>query len=236
MTYNMKRPPMDNVLVRQALAHAVDYNAIRQVVVQGQAVTANTARSPTPQGVATRRSRSTPSTPNVEAAARPGRRQQPDAVDDLLAAGPGHRPVGHPRQGDAAQAGITIDLQGIDRNTYLAKTNAGDYDIYAGYFAIMDDPVTNMALPYLPDGAINYSQVNDPELTARSRRRRARSTRRPRRHSCSRPPARARERERQRHVHAEPLLRAQRLAGFVTKPSELLSIIDPVSLANVTKK
>ena len=28
----------------------------------------------------------------------------------------------------------------------------------------MDDPMTNMALTYLPDGAINYSYVNDPEL------------------------------------------------------------------------
>ena len=33
---------------------------------------------------------------------------------------------------DAAKAGITINLQGMDRNTYLAKTGAGEYDIYAG--------------------------------------------------------------------------------------------------------
>ena len=43
-------------------------------------------------------------------------------------------------------------------------TNAGDYDIYAGNFAIMDDPVTNFRLSYLPGGAINYTHVDDPEL------------------------------------------------------------------------
>lgn len=66
----------------------------------------------------------------------------------------------------AAEAGITIELQGTERNTYLSMTNEGDYDIYAGNFAIMDDPVTNFALSYLPGGAINYTHVDDPELNA----------------------------------------------------------------------
>ena len=64
----------------------------------------------------------------------------------------------------AAEAGITIELQGTERNTYLAMTNEGDYDIYAGNFAIMDDPVTNFTLSYLPGGAINYTYVDDAEL------------------------------------------------------------------------
>src|SRR6218665_2790061 len=64
----------------------------------------------------------------------------------------------------AAQAGIVIELQGTERNPSLAKTNKGDFDIYAGNFAIMDDPVTNMTLSYLPGGAINYTHVNDSKL------------------------------------------------------------------------
>ena len=46
MTYNMKRKPLDTLKVRQALAHAVDYDAIRTVVLQGQAV--STGSSPIP--------------------------------------------------------------------------------------------------------------------------------------------------------------------------------------------
>ena len=44
MVYNMQKPNLDKLEVRQALAHAVDYEAIRNVVLQGQAV--STGSSP----------------------------------------------------------------------------------------------------------------------------------------------------------------------------------------------
>jgi len=44
MTYNMTKPDLAKVEVRQALAHAVDYDAIRKVVLQDQAV--STGSSP----------------------------------------------------------------------------------------------------------------------------------------------------------------------------------------------
>ena len=102
MTYNMTRKPMDNPLVRQALAHAVDYSSIRSVAVQGQAVTAN--NSPITDSL---KQFANPSlkeyvfdTEKSQAAARAGRGQQPLADDDLLAAGPGHRGVGDAGQGE----------------------------------------------------------------------------------------------------------------------------------------
>jgi len=240
MTYNMKRQPMDNVLVRQALAHAVDYNAIRAVAVQGQAVTANNS----------------PITDSLKEFADPSLKEyafDPAKAKTLLEkAGVSNLkltmiyslqdPViaawSSMVKDSAAQAGITIDLKGMDRNTYLAKTSAGDYDIYAGSFAIMDEPVSNMALQYLPDGAINYSQVNDPQLTALITQ--AQGTVQP-------------DQQKQLvqqsagYVHKnmiDNIMYVQNLNvahsskwdGFVTKPSELLSIIDPASLANVHKK
>ena len=212
MTYNMKRAPMDNVLVRQALAHAVDYNAIRQVAVQGQAVTANNS----------------PITDSLKEWANPALKEyafDTEKSKQLLAqAGVSNLTLSmiYSLQDpviaawatlvkeSAAKAGITIDLQGLDRNTYLAKTNDGDYDIYAGSFAIMDEPISNMALQYLPEGAINYSQVNDPALDGGD----------PEGAGHGRPGAaedtgaagrrlRAREHDRQRHVRAEPQRRAQ---------------------------
>ncbi|MFK3979334.1 ABC transporter substrate-binding protein [Micromonospora sp. NPDC050397] len=242
MTYNMKRKPLDNVKVRQALAHTVDYNAIRTVVLQGQAVT--TGSSPIP--------------PVLKEFVDPSLEEykfDPELSKQLLAeAGYG---AGKPLsltmiyslqdavtsqwativKDDAAKAGITINLQGMDRNTYLAKTDAGEYDIYAGNFAIMDDPTTNMALTYLPGGAINYSLVDDPALNALITQAQA-STDRAQQRSLAQQAAKL--------VHAnvyDNVMYMQNLyfahsdkwSGFVVKPSELLSVVDPQSLANVTK-
>jgi peptide/nickel transport system substrate-binding protein len=240
MTYNMTRAPMDNVLVRQALAHAVDYNSIRQVAVQGQAVTANNS----------------PITDSLKQWANPALKEyafDTEKSKQLLAqAGVSNLTLSmiYSLQDpviaawatlvkeSAAQAGITINLQGLDRNTYLAKTNAGDYDIYAGSFAIMDEPISNMALQYLPKGAINYSQVNDPALTAAIQKAQG---------TVDQETQKALVQQAAGYVHQnmiDNVMYVQNLnvahssawQGFVTKPSELLSIIDPVSLAVVTKK
>ncbi|PKW27859.1 ABC transporter substrate-binding protein [Phycicoccus duodecadis] len=239
MTYNMKRKPLDDPRVRQALAHAVDYDSIRKVAVQGQAVTAN----------------SSPITDSLKQYANPDLKEysyDPEMSKKLLAEAGVSNPTftmiyslqdpvvsawtSIVKEG-AAKAGITIELKGMDRNTYLAKTSEGDYDIYAGSFAIMDEPVSNMALQYLPDGAINYSQVDDPKLTSLIQQ--AQGTVDPEQQM-------ALVRQAAAYVHDEMIdniMYVQNLyvahradwTGFVTKPSELLSIIDPESLAQVTR-
>ena len=240
MTYNMTRKPMDNPLVRQALAHAVDYSSIRQVAVQGQAVSAN----------------SSPITDSLKQFANPRFKEyafDTEKSKQLLAqAGVSNLsltmiyslqdPViaawATLVKESAAQAGITINLQGLDRNTYLAKTNAGDYDIYAGSFAIMDEPVSNMALQYLPKGAINYSQVNDQQLTDAIQK--AQSTVDPAAQKALVQQAASYVHENMidniMYVQNLNVAHSDKFGGFVTKPSELLSIIDPASLANVKKK
>jgi len=240
MTYNMKRKPMDNVLVRQALAHAVDYEAIRAVAVQGQAVTANSSAI----------------TDTLKEFANPSLKEysfDPQKSKALLAqAGvkdlkltmiyslqdPVISAWSSMVKDSAAKAGITIDLKGMDRNTYLAKTVEGDYDIYAGSFAIMDEPVSNMSLQYLPDGAINYSQVNDPKLTKLIQQAQA---------AVDPEQQKTLVQQAAAHVHdnmIDNIMYVQNLNvahssdwdGFVVKPSELLSIVDPASLANARHK
>lgn len=240
MTYNMERKPMDNVLVRQALAHAVDYDSIRSVAVQGQAVTAN----------------SSPITDSLKEFSDPSLKEyafDPQKSKALLAqAGVSNLKLSmiyslqdpviaawsSMVKDSAAQAGITIELKGMDRNTYLAKTVEGDYDIYAGSFAIMDEPVSNMALQYLPDGAINYSKVNDTALTSLIEQ--AQST-------VDKDKQKSLVQQAAGYVHKnmiDNIMYVQNLNvahsskwdGFVTKPSELLSILDPASLANVHLK
>lgn len=242
MTYNMSRKPLDNVKVRQALAHAVDYNAIRTVVLQGQAVT--TGSSPIP--------------PALKDFVDPSLKEYAFDVNQskqlLTEAGYG---AGNPLtlsmiyslqdavtsqwaaivKDDAAKAGITINLQGMDRNTYLAKTAAGEYDIYAGNFAIMDDPTTNMALTYLPKGAINYSLVDDPALNAIITQMQG-TTDRAKQISLARDAAKlVHDNVYDNVMYMQNLYVAHsdKWSGFVIKPSELLSLVDPQSLANVKK-
>jgi peptide/nickel transport system substrate-binding protein len=246
MTYNMKHPDLAKREVRQALAHAVDYEAIRRVVLQGQAVSTGSSplmpvlsefydKSITEYEFDTERSRSLLTQAGYQADGSgnfplnfrliyslqdPVTTQWATLVKDT-----------------SAKAGITIELQGIERNTYLAMTNKGDFDIYAGNFAIMDDPATNMALAYLPGGAINYTYCDDPrlnELIARARVTFDRQAQIPIMREAAKL---VRDEVYDNIMYTQNLFVAHRdsWSGFVVKPSELMSIVNPISVASATK-
>jgi peptide/nickel transport system substrate-binding protein len=136
---------------------------------------------------------------------------------------------------DAAKAGITIKPQGLERNTYLAKTDAGDFDIYAGNFAIMDDPATNMTLTYLPKGIINYSHVDASDLSALVTKAQATTDVNEQKKLVQAAAKLVHDQVYDNVMYTQNLYVAHRSnwTGFVVKPSELLSIVDPQSLANV---
>jgi peptide/nickel transport system substrate-binding protein len=244
MTYNMSRKPFQDVKVRQALAHAVDYASIRKVVLQDQAV--STGSSPI---MPVLRQFYDPSL--QEYAFDPAQSRSLLEQAGYKANGKGMFPLSFRMiyslqdavtaqwanlvKDDAAKAGITIKLQGLERNTYLAKTDRRDFDIYAGNFAIMDDPATNMTLTYLPKGIINYSNVDDKALSDLVTK--AMTTTDP---AAQKPLVQ----QAARLVHDQVfdnIMYTQNLyvahrsnwTGFVVKPSELLSIVDPQSLASV---
>ncbi|WP_433676564.1 ABC transporter substrate-binding protein [Microbacterium gorillae] len=245
MVYNMDNPDLAKTEVRQALAHAADYEAIRTVVLQGQAVsTGSSALMPVLKDYYD------DSITEYE--------YDPELARSLMekagytAGSDGTFPVefrliyslqdavtsqwAQMVKDSAAEAGITITLQGSERNTYLAQTNEGDYDIYAGNFAIMDDPVTNFSLSYLPGGAINYTHVDDPELNALIEKGMV---------TFDTDDKIAIMRDANKIVHEQVydnIMYTQNLffaasdkwTGFISKPSELLSIVNPLSLASAT--
>jgi peptide/nickel transport system substrate-binding protein len=244
MTYNMSKKPFDDVKVRQALAHTVDYAAIRKVVLQDQAV---------PTG-------SSPLMPVLKQFYDPTLQeyQFDPALSRKLLQDAGYKADGSGKfplslrmiyslqdavtaqwatmvRDDAAKAGITIKLQGLERNTYLAKTDAGDFDIYAGNFAIMDDPATNMSLTYLPKGVINYSHVDSPELTALVTKAQATTDQAQQKQLVWQAAKLVHDEVYDNVMYTQNLYVAHRSnwTGFVVKPSELMSIVDPQSLANV---
>jgi len=243
MTYDMDHPDLARTEVRRALAHAVDYDAIRDVVLQGQ-------------GDSTLSSPLMPVLSDYHDDSGAEYEHDPELSRELMEsagydAGPGGRfpvsfrmiyPLQDPVtsqwaqlvQDGAAEAGITIELQGTERNTYLAQTQEGDYDIYAGNFAIMDDPMTNFALSYLPGGAINYTHVDDPELTALIERA-ARTFDEEAKIALMQQAAELVQAEVYDNVlYTQNLYVAHSSGwtGFVPKPSELLSVVNPVSIAS----
>jgi peptide/nickel transport system substrate-binding protein len=246
MTYNMQKPDLAKVEVRKALAHAVDYETIRKVVLQGQAD--STGSSPL-----------MPVLSDYYDKSLKDYAFDPEMSRDLMKkAGYVEDATGNFNvsfrliyslqdsvtsqwaqlvKDSSAKAGITIELQGTERNTYLAMTNAGDFDIYAGNFAIMDDPVTNFVLSYLPGGAINYTYVDDPKLNDLIATGSVTSDTKAKISIM---------REAAKIVHDQVydnIMYTQNLSfahssewdGFVTKPSELLSIVSPVSIASAHK-
>ncbi|HEY0247315.1 MAG TPA: ABC transporter substrate-binding protein [Gryllotalpicola sp.] len=243
LVYNMDNADLAKLQVRQALSHAVDYDAIRSVVLQGQATN----------------DQSSPIMPVLKKYFDSSIKEysyDPKEAESLLEqagytkGADGKFPLNFKLiyslqdavtsqwvtivRDDAAKAGITITLAGTDRNTYLAATNAGKYDIYAGNFAIMDDPVTNFTLAYLPGGSINYTHVNDATLNGLIKQG-ANTTDEAKKVSIMQ--------QANKLVHDnvyDNILYTQNLyfahsskwTGFVPMPSDLLSIVNPVSVAS----
>lgn len=246
MVYNMQNADLAKTEVRQALAHAADYEAIRSVVLQGQAVSTG----------------SSPIMPVLSKYYDDSLKEysfDPDMSRELMekagytAGSDGMFPVSFRLiyslqdtvtsqwaqmvKDSAAQAGITIELQGTERNTYLAMTADGDYDIYAGNFAIMDDPVTNFRLSYLPGGAINYTYVDDAELNDLVDQAGV-STDEDKKIDLMQQAAKiVHDQVYDNVMYTQNLYMAysSKWAGFVSKPSELLSIVNPVSVASAHK-
>lgn len=243
LVYNMAKKPLDQLAVRKALSETVDYSTILKTVLLGQATPTN--GNPI-----------MPALSDFYQPLAPYKYDPSAAKKALLAAGfkensSGMFPqltfnliyslqdpvesqwVGIVQKG-AAAAGITIKLQGLQRNTWLADANNGDFQIYAGNFAIMDNPTTNMELTYLPGGVINYSHVNDPKLSALITESGV-TTNAAKQKSLVQQAARiVHDNVYDNVMYTQNLYVAHRdnWSGFVVEPSELLSIVNPVSIAS----
>ena len=243
MTYNMKNPVLAKLEVRQALAHAVDYDAIRKVVLQGQAVSTGSSplmpvlkdyydKSIKEYSFDTDEARSLMEKAGYTAGSDgmfPVKFRLIYSLQDSVTS-----QWATLVKDSAAKAGIPIELQGTERNTYLAMTNKGDFDIYAGNFAIMDDPVTNMTLAYLPGGAINYTYVDDAKLNDLIAQGAATTDKKEKVKLMREAAKIVRDNVYDNIMYTQNLYFAHssKWTGFVSKPSELLSIVNPVSVAS----
>ena len=140
---------------------------------------------------------------------------------------------------DAAEAGIQLELACIERNTFLARTREGDYQIDLSQWGVFDNPMDQLRSTYLSSnpGGINYNLVEDPELD-----------------DLVNEAATTVEHEEfveriqaiDSYVHDQALLtplyvedfhfayRADRFTGFQPSPSDLLGMVTGYSLSQVT--
>lgn len=244
VTFNMKREPFDSQLVRKAFAHAIDNEDIRKTVFQGQA--RSTHSGPIPASL---EKYFDPSLKEYEYDPKLSRQLMRKAgfEPDENGMFPGTYQLIYSLQDvssiqmvdlikeSAAKAGLRIKPQGMERNTWLAKRVSGDFDIYTGNFGINFGP-GSLANLLLPGGPNNFSFVNDPSLTATVQKALTTtgSTQVQTVHAIS------------KRVHDEMIddvvltqdfyyAHSESVSGFVIRPSDVLSIVTPRSIANVKR-
>ncbi|NED94553.1 ABC transporter substrate-binding protein [Phytoactinopolyspora alkaliphila] len=246
MQYNMRREPLDQVEVRRALAHAVDYEAIRQVVLGGNAVSANSSvLTPTFAQWADDTAEEYAFDPDLSRSLLEDAGFE-DANGDGMYDDVSFEMIydtGDPIistwaelvRDQSAEAGIEIELSGLERNTYLSRTQDRDFDIYAGSWAIIDEPQSNFVLLFDEEGFINYAGVDDPDIDALMEEASSALT-----VEDARGPLQEIARivtdevyDNVMYVEQFTFAATDQWTGFDPKPSELLSVVNPQSLASV---
>ncbi|MBW4722481.1 ABC transporter substrate-binding protein [Saccharothrix obliqua] len=236
MQYNVQRAPLDKLEVRQALAAAVDYEAIRKSALQGAAVSSD----------------SSVLTPTLkqwhDPSAQEYRHDVAKAKELLAKAGhadgltlsmiydqadPNIAKWAQLVRDGAKEAGIEIKLEGLERNTYVAKGSNRDFDIYAGSWAIMDNPPANLGLAFKCGGFINYANVCDPELDKLISQAQEQTDPQAAKDPIQRAARIISEQVYDNVLYVEKFTFAHgaKWTGFEQRPSELLSIVNPESLA-----
>jgi peptide/nickel transport system substrate-binding protein len=165
LTLNTTRPGLADVRVRRAIAKAVDYDALRDMVLRGQATTPSGL---IPAGV-----------PGFDATKPAPVRDVAGARALLAAAGhaqglqltllvsqPG--PVSELVQANLADIGVTVRLQRMSSVAMDAARTGGDFDmIYDGWIMDFPDPFIFLNLVFAPPdvgGVGNFSHYANPQV------------------------------------------------------------------------
>jgi peptide/nickel transport system substrate-binding protein len=101
----------------------------------------------------------------------------------------------------------------------------------------MDDPATNMTLTYLPGGVINYSYVDDDALNALIEKATVTQDKAEKVDLMRQAAKIVRDNVYDNVMYTQNLsfAHSDKWTGFVSQPSELLSIVNPESLASAKK-
>lgn len=248
ITYNMENPHLAKKEVRQALIRATNKDAIRTVVLRGNALALQTVVSPVLGDWYDETVADFPFDPEAAKAQLQaagytmGRDGYFNDLTFRMIYDSGNANIARwvtMVAFDAAEAGIRIELDGMERNTFLAKANARDFDLYAGGWGTMDEPSDYFSLLFEEGSFINYNNVSDPVLDAMMHTAR---------YSTDPAEVAAAVSEIQHYVQDQAYVntlyvemynlayRTDKFEGFGLYPSDLGGFVDPQSLMGVYKK
>ncbi|MEW5865850.1 MAG: ABC transporter substrate-binding protein [Bacillota bacterium] len=258
-TFNQHRDKakaLQDVRLRKAIAHAVNKEMIRAIVLRGQAKDIAVAVSPVLGSWHNPNVTSYPYDPEKaktilqEAGYKDtngdGVRETPTGEKlafELLYDG-GNANIAKAMKmvaDDLQKVGIVVTHNALERNGYLAAFRKLDYDIAAGGWGIMDEPADYLYLlyhssTYGPDG-INRSGINDPQLDRLIDQARGALDAKKAREYVWKIQERLKELVPEVHLWVETYILAYRddFAGYGVFPSDLRGMVDPQSLVRVYK-
>lgn len=249
LTYNMQNPTLARQEVRQALSMVVDTESIIATILQGTGKEMVGPISPTFAEYDNTTLKAYPFDPKGARALleksgftdADGNGMLDGATFEMICdqSNANLTRVAEVVRENASEAGIEINLACVERNTFLARTKSGEYEIDLSQWGVFDNPMDQLRSTYLSSnpGGINYNLVQDPALDELVND--AAST-------VDREDFVKKIKGIDKYVHEQALLtplyveefrfayRADRVTGFVPSPSDLLGMVTGYSLAQVT--
>lgn len=169
LALNTESGPMSNVLVRRAVSHAIDYDAIVREIFQGHA---STMSGPLPEGMFGYRPGSGP--PAYDPAFAIGVLKEAglprDSVITLLYTGSTQRgeATAQVLQAMLGAIGLRVRLERLTLSALIDRAGRGDYDMaLAGWRAEAADPALTINFWFDPDRAGpagNLARYNNPQV------------------------------------------------------------------------
>ena len=249
LTYNMNNKHLARQEVRQALSMSVDTKAIIDSVLQGEGRQMAGPISPIFAEYDNPEVQPYPFDPEAakaKLAAAGYKDGNGDGFFDELTFGvacdqsnPNITRVVQLFRESAAKAGVKLENECVERNTFLNRTKNGEYDIDASQWGVFDNPMDQLRSTYLSSnpGGINYNLLKSAEMD-RLINDAAGTTD---------PAALASKiKNIDKVVHEQAYLtplyvenfqfayNASKFTGFVPSPSDLLGMVTAYSLAQVT--
>ena len=162
---NTKKPPFNDVRVRQAFSLMIDRQTLSKVVFLG---TEEPAGGPFPPGTgAYDPSEAAPSQDIAKAKALLQQAGVPHLSFTLLtiARSPENEET-QVIQAMAAQAGVTIKIDPVEVGQYLQRTTSGNYQAVTMQWSGQPDPDTNIYSFFVTDGYWNWSGYSNTQVDA----------------------------------------------------------------------
>ena len=161
---NLRSAPTDQLRVRQALAMAVDREAVGKAAFFGLGQPARSVFSPTHWMYPKDRPPLRRDLAGAKAKLNEAGFPQGVKVEMIVPASEPYRTVAQVLQASFAEAGITVGIKQMESAQAIEAMKRGEAHLYLGAIANRDDPDGFFSGHFKSDAAFNFAGFNDPEF------------------------------------------------------------------------